>query len=415
MKLIIFGKLSFNDLYFLYYAISSLIRAIFSDILFNNYFYNPRYFYSMYLVTISRYFSIIPFLINKKLTKGKEGKIKEQKKIIIDNNANNLNNGQKSIKEILKATLKISIFEFLADLIFALFYFINDNPKIISSYTLQIYSILNTVAQYLVSYFVLNYHFYSHHYLSFGINIFFTFIFLIIDIIEIIKRSISEYQFYMYILMRIIRLFFYALGDNYVKIALYKYFLSPFSLMLVVGIEETIFLFICSIPFLFIKSSDTNKIVFADCFNFLTGINFLYSFIILLCNFFYESFLFIIVDRFSPSHLPLGFILDFFLNNIYRIIKNKIKGEDNGYFLYIYIFIYIFLFIAAMIHNEIIIINRCGFNENTKLFLDDKVEQEIKENESLIDAEEYYSYEIRFSNPDEKLIPLEDMSSKNSN
>ena len=68
-----------------------------------------------------------------------------------------------------------------------------------------------------------------------------------------------------------------------------------------------------------------------------------------------------------------------------------------------------------MIHNEIIIINRCGFNENTKLFLDDKVKQEIKENESLIDAEEYYSYEIRFSNPDEKLIPLEDMSSKNSN
>ena len=176
--------------------------------------------------------------------------------------------------------------------------------------------------------------------------------------------------------------------------------------MIFMAIEETIFLIISSIPFIFIKYNASNKIVFEDFLGFLSGINLLYSIVIFLSNFFHEAFLLIIIDRFSPSHLPLGFIMNSFLYNIYRIIKNKIKGEDNGYFLYIYIFIYIFLFIAAMIHNEILIINRCGFNENTKLFLDDKVEQEIKENESLIDAEEYYSYEIRFSNPDEKFYWL---------
>ena len=74
-------------------------------------------------------------------------------------------------KEVLKATLRVALFDFLAALIIFLFHFINDNPNIINSHSLQIYIILNTVTQYLISHFVLNYHFYSHHYLSFGINI----------------------------------------------------------------------------------------------------------------------------------------------------------------------------------------------------------------------------------------------------
>ena len=114
-------------------------------------------------------------------------------------------------KEILKATLRVALFDFLAALIIFLFHFINDNPNIINSYSLQIYLILNTVTQYLVSHFVLNYRFYSHHYLSFGINILCVIIILIFDIIKIVDKGISSYQFYIHILMRIIRLFLYSL------------------------------------------------------------------------------------------------------------------------------------------------------------------------------------------------------------
>lgn len=414
MKLIIFGKFSFNHIYFLFYALFTLIRSIFSDLLFEGAKHDSQYFYSIYLVTLSRFISIIPLLINKKLSKRKKSKEKEQN----DNNSskkiNYIYNDEKKIlkKQTFISTLKVAIFEFLAEFIICLFHFLNDKPEVVSYYSLQLNLIFNTVTQYFVSHFVLNYTFYSHHYLSFGINIFCTLIFLIIDIIEIVNREISEFQFYIYIFMRIIRLFLFALGDNYAKIALYKYFLSPFSLLLFMAIEETMFLIIVSIPLFFIKLNDNNEIVFANFSDYLTGINLLYTIIVFLCNFFYEMFLLIIVDRFSPSHLPLGFILHFFLNNIYNIIKNLINDKKIEYFLYANFFIYIILFIAAMIHNEIFIINKFGFNTNTKKFLDDKMEKEKKEDEILPADEEYYSYESQVTKKGDKLIPLIDVPSK---
>ena len=65
-----------------------------------------------------------------------------------------------------------------------------------------------------------------------------------------------------------------------------------------------------------------------------------------------------------------------------------------------------------MIHNEIFIINRCGFNANTKLFLDDKVEQEREESVILPTDEESFDNEGQDTLIEEKLISLEDNSSK---
>ena len=49
--------------------------------------------------------------------------------------------------------------------------------------------------------------------------------------------------------------------------------------------------------------------------------------------------------------------------------------------------VYIILLIAAMIHNEIFIINKCGLNEKTKYFLDIKFNEENK-NQYLVPKEE---------------------------
>ena len=66
-----------------------------------------------------------------------------------------------------------------------------------------------------------------------------------------------------------------------------------------------------------------------------------------------------------------------------------------------------------MIHNEIFIINKWGFNENTKLFLNYKLDEEksisiIKENDDDEDEnsdknEEQY----------ENILPIEDLSENN--
>ena len=57
-----------------------------------------------------------------------------------------------------------------------------------------------------------------------------------------------------------------------------------------------------------------------------------------------------------------------------------------------------------MIHNEIFIINKWGFNNNTKLFLELKLNEEKR----LENDEEDDVYDIRYKSID-TVIPLKDM------
>ena len=409
MDFIIFGKFSFNHIYFLFYALCTLLPQIFRDILYKNKNTISQNFYSMYIEILSRFLAIIPYSINKKLSKSNKEKSKQSK---ISSSELEVNYIYYDITKdlstsLMKSILKVCIFEFLAIFLICIFYFINDKPEVIIIYPLQIYLIINTINQYLVSHFVLNYQFYKHHYLSFGINIFCTLFFLITDIIEIVDRGINDYQYYIYVLMRLIRLLLLALEDNYAKHALYTQFLSPFSLMVYMAIIETIFLLIISIPFIFIKTSDTNQIIFVDFIEYLQGSNLFLSFVILLSNFLFQTFILVIIDRFSPSHLPLGFIIYSFCSNIYKIIKNAIYNEENEWFLFTNFVLYIILFIGAMIHNEIFIINKWGFNKDTKLFLTYK----LKEEKSSEDEEEDDA-ENAEDKPGEKFIPLKEITNQ---
>ena len=82
---------------------------------------------------------------------------------------NNFYKNQKNIfsKQAILSTIRVAIFEFLAEVIICLFHFFNDKNEVVYNYSLGVKLIFNTMTQYLVSYFVLNYKFYSHHYLFF--------------------------------------------------------------------------------------------------------------------------------------------------------------------------------------------------------------------------------------------------------
>jgi hypothetical protein len=380
MKYIIFGTFSFNHIYFLLYAVFTTARKILKDYLDGGGEVENN-FYSVYLVVLSRLLAIVPFLIYKKLSKSKREKENQSSKRSksegeIDYIYNDkLNETQ---KHLAKSTFIIAIFEFLAEALICIFYFFNDLLGI-SFFELGLFTIFNTVTQYFCSFFILNYQFYKHHYLSFGINFACAIIFLIIDIIEIVKYKITEYQFYVYVLLRILKYMLFAIRDNFAKKALHEEYLSTFTLMLLMGLYEILFLVVFSVPFIFLKTRVTNKNIFIEFLNFLKGKNLILSIFIFLFDFAYEAFLLIIIDRFSPSHLPLAFLLNSFLINIYYIIQNYIEDKVNSYYIYLKFAFYIILFIAAMIHNEVIIINKCGFNKNTKMFLNMKLEQEIKE------------------------------------
>ena len=280
---------------------------------------------------------------------------------------------------------------------FVFFFFFNDEPSLIK-YSLKIFLIFNTITQYVVNYFILNFHFYKHHYLSFWINFGCLIIFLIIDVIELIYRNISQYQFYILASLKLVEYILLAIKDNLSKKILFEQYLSIFSLMLIIGLYETFFLAVFSVPFIFLKTRITKHNIFVDILEFLKGTNLILSIGILLCKFAYAIFALIIIDRFSPSHLPLAFLLKSFFNNIYIIILNFINHKSNKYYQFINLFFYIILFIGAMIHNEIIIINKWGFSKNTKMFLDMELEEEIKDIRIFTgDDEENDTFAVRAS------------------
>ena len=85
-----------------------------------------------------------------------------------------------------------------------------------------------------------------------------------------------------------------------------------------------------------------------------------------------------VIDKFSPGYLPLPFVIE----DIGYYISFLITGKEDRYEslqkadLAARIIIYVILFIGVMIHNEIFIINLCGLNLQTKLYLDKMVKQE---------------------------------------
>ena len=66
-----------------------------------------------------------------------------------------------------------------------------------------------------------------------------------------------------------------------------------------------------------------------------------------------------------------------YINSIYiSYIIYDVNNEKEDYEK-LEIFIRIFIYIASLIHNKIFIITKWGLGENTKLFMDEKVKEEI--------------------------------------
>ena len=346
----------------------------------------------MYIVILSYFLAIIPFLIVKCLSKRRNKKQQSEKALNnIENKTSYLHNKDKYAKKFFfKYTILVSIFDFLGEACIFVFYFLNDNMEIINLYALRTYLIFNIMMQNITSYIVLKTYLYKHHWLSIFMNIFCILSCLIMDFIMIVKRSITDFRYYIFILIRLIRISLFSFENSYTKMALDSEFLSPYSILLFKAVSETILLGIFSIPFIFIKINDENIInesIFVGFKEYLTGIKLLYSFIRFFREFLYRLFIIIIIDRFSPNHLALAHIVDSFGSTLSVIIQSAIDNKSILWINYAIFIVYIILIISAMIYNEIFIINRCGLSEKTKLFLDITLNEEQK-NQYLLPEDE---------------------------
>ena len=171
---------------------------------------------------------------------------------------------------------------------------------------------------------------------------------LICDIITIINLNKKAVNYYINILIRIIRLILLCFLFCYSKKILNSAFLSPYSLIAFRSIYEKSFM------------------------QYLKGIRILYSILLLIDDYLLDLFTMFIIHKFSPSHLTLAMILESFLNLLYKVIRNHIEVKKVYWSDYVNIGLCLFLFIGSMIHNEIFIINKYGLNTKTQLYLNNE-------------------------------------------
>ena len=254
------------------------------------------------------------------------------------------------------------------------FYFLNylDNGHDSLNYDSLLNSdvIFEIIIQYILSIIILKEHFYKHHYLSISINAICFIILLLFDFLDIELEFLNVFIYDLYIL-------FLALENAYGKKAMMYGYISPFSLLIYKGVYKiiltSIFLIIF-IPIMVTKEDNFfNDIKYFDTYKLsLFMIGFFFTFLKNLFNW-------ILIDRFSPSHLALSLILE----NVSYLISFTIDygGNDEGnistFEICIRIFIHFILFVTALFHNEIFIITKWGFGDNTKLFLEERQKEEM--------------------------------------
>ena len=391
-KKIFFQKCNFNTIYYLFYIILGIIDFIIKYnyilIIYRHIKENGVKIYlsiniiKLYVSNISHFLFLIPYFIRKK--KLKNNKENEKSQIADLNNEYEEQNessqliyndvkevqSEKRKKIIIKYTIIIAILDFLFFFIFCLYNIISEDSPL-SANDFNCFCPLYNIFQFVSSYLILKTHFYKLQYFSLFLNIGLFIIIFIFDLIIIINKS-DKIDTYAYILVPIGYLFLtveYSFGK---KVILYGY-ISIYLLIVLRGLIKFIFVGIFTLFMYLFDEDNIKNIIF-----FLEGTKVLYFLAFIILSFFENIFLWIIIDRFSPNHIPFAIIYNQIISFIISlIIVRNIDGSNLlGYDLYIRIFLYIILIIGVLIHNEILVINICGLASDTKYFLDLKVKNE---------------------------------------
>ena len=328
-------------------------------------------FFNTYIYTFSNFFSILFHLIARmrsKRTKKTENNIKKSNTTLslelIYSNEKPI-----SFNKLLIRTLLVSISDFAAQYSVFLFYVFVQ----LDSVKLDLLTIFNILSIYLFSRILLNVHFYKHHKLSFYINL----------ICLMIMGSVDIYNIYpdwnlkvlLFILIKIFSSFCYSFEDVIGKKALTEEFLSPYKLLIYKGVYELLILIISSIPFFFYKIGDQNiYYIFVKNLNSFNKV--VLVLLLMITNFAYNVFIWIINERFSPNDLSMVMAVEGFTNKIYLLLF-KFDEVQVGFLIYELIF-YLILAIGACIHNEIIILYFCNLNEYTKKNINIKSQEDFE-------------------------------------
>ena len=370
MKYLIFAELSRNHFLFLSYFIISIIKEIV-----NHYIVSSNdaihTFNKYYMCTLSDLLSIIPLTIIKMrskdiLKKTRESKIKETTELTSDINyiyTTFEQRNEKRAKRIIKLSILVSFLEFWALYINITYNIIISIHKIqIKKHNLTCDILFNVISKFAFSSWILHIHIYKHHYLSLVINIMALIGFLIYDI-----TKLPEPKSLIYGLKRLVCLILYSLEDVYSKILLSFDSISPYTFLFYRGIFLNFLSLLYSIVFIFVKIPDNlgNLSCVFSRFGkvYENKLNILLYILFFIMNYFYNQNVLFIIDKFSPIHFAVATVLETFGSLLMSIFFDKI---DNWTEFFIKLVVYFILILAALVYNEFIILNFCGFQKYTE-------------------------------------------------
>ena len=248
---------------------------------------------------------------------------------------------------------------------------------------------VDIIARIVLSRRILKLSLFRHHYFS-----------LVLVILGFLSMSICEFQTineidlnnWPYFIFIIIRNILLPLEDVYNKILLTDKFLLPHYLMFWRGIFNCIFLALLCLCFFLTR-------VIKYEFNIPNEMNsaiYLLHKIILIILYFCRAFIYLkIIDVFSPQHVA-------FCNTalyLYLFLLWKKKSGDNFYLSFLDYFSLILIIFATLIFNEILIINACGLNQNTKKGF---IKKEILELQSINSLDNHEDEEDSEENEDKE-------------
>ena len=368
-KCLICPKLDFKNIYILIFVLTSLFRRLIPKIIqkLDNNDNKPPNTVIYYFDIVSNFFSYIisSFLIIK--DKLKKGYNKEQI---------TTSEGEKTIKNMRRFFFiiipLIALTDFLGQLCLYFFCRIQSNKSEIDKYISQedlFFIIFFDISfRYIFSRILLKSYFYKHHYLSMILTFIGSIPLLIIamkNIFEIKNISDKKNSIIIFIFLYLIRALLFSLEDVFNKIALNKLLLRPYQLMFYKSLFEMIPIIGLSVPEI-IKDFDDFKKIYNNLLGFL-----LYRGVYIIFGFFLFFAYISIIELVNPNHLSILKSLEFIAFYINNTIWDFIEKEKNDikYFNYIFEFIScIILLFAALLHNEMIIIKKCGLYECTDYY-----------------------------------------------
>ena len=383
-KIFYFQKCEWKYILFLLFFIFSFLQTAIIRWISMNSKDIAQPFLNTYLFSFSDLLAIIPFLIvyvrSRRLKERIE--IKEKKDLL-------RHRDWKRTKKFLILISSVAFLDFASHVSSLIFYIVyGRNERSVSENNLSSLLIFNTVIIYLLSRLILKTYFYKHHYFSFIINVVCILILGTIDIINIIKSKDkgTTGMVLFYIAKKILSIVFYSIEDVIGKKLLLDSLASVYGLLLYRGLINVVLNCLFSIPFMFIEVTDTSKIiegtnqrieetgiVFKRILNLFDNLNFFKINLFVITNLFYNIFIWLIIDKFSPSHYSISLILESFGT----LIRLWIIEPDTVDLPVLRMFIFFILIFGSFIHTEMIVINYCDLQKNTKLFLDEIEQKDI--------------------------------------